>query len=99
MAPMLAGLDEAMSEVTPQFVEACVEDKNSLGVVKRPVDWLKLREAAAKVNDLTAILDLEGNALAAAIKAVMSRLMGVTDDGGFQLNTTLPTPTAGPSPT
>lgn len=99
MAPMLAGLDEAMSEVTPQFVEACVEDKNSLGVVKRPVDWLKLREAAAKVNDLTAILDLEGNALAAAIKAVMSRLMGVTDDGGFQLNTTSPTPTAGPSPT
>ncbi len=99
MAPLLAGLDEAMSEVTPQFVDACVEDKNSLGVVKRPVDWLKLREAAAKVNDLNQILELEGNALAAAIKSVMSRLMGATDDGGFQLITTSPTPTAGQSAT
>ena len=99
MAPMLAGLDEAMSEVTPQFVDACVEDKNSLGAVKRPVDWLKLREAAATVNDLNDILELEGNALAAAIKAVMSRLMGATDDGGVQLNTSLPMPTDGPSET
>ena len=71
MAPLLAGLDEAMSEVTPQFVEACVEDKNSLGVVKRPVDWLKLREAAATVNDLNEILELEGNALMASVTTVM----------------------------
>jgi hypothetical protein len=98
MAPLLAGLDEAMGDVTPQFVEACVEDKHSLGVVKRPVDWLKLREAAAKVNDLNEILELEGNALVAAITSVMSRLTGATD-GGFQLNTTLPSPTDGPSPT
>jgi len=98
MAPLLAGLDEAMSDLTPLFVEACVEDKNSLGVVSRPIDWLRLREAAAKVNDLNEILELEGNALAAAITAVMSRLMGATD-GGLQLNTSLPPPTDGPSPT
>jgi hypothetical protein len=98
MAPLLAGLDAAMGEVTPQFVDACVEDKHSLGVVKRPVDWLKLREAAAKVNDLNEILELEGNALVAAITAVMSRLTGATD-GGFQLNTTLPSPTDGLSQT
>ena len=96
MAPLLAGLDEAMSDLTPLFVEACVEDKNSLGVVSRPIDWLRLREAAAKVNDLNEILELEGNALAAAITAVMSRLMGA-NDGGFQLNTSSPPPTDGPS--
>jgi hypothetical protein len=98
MAPLLAGLDEAMSDLTPLFVEACVEDKNSLGVVSRPIDWLKLREAAAQVNDLNEILELEGNALAAAITAVMSRLTD-TSDGGFQLNTSSPSPTAGPSET
>jgi hypothetical protein len=98
MAPLLAGLDEAMSDLTPLFVEACVEDKNSLGVVSRPIDWLRLREAAAQVNDLNEILELEGNALAAAITAVMSRLMGATD-GGLQLSTSSLPLTGGQSQT
>jgi len=97
MAPLLAGLDEVLSEVTPQFVEACVEDAASLAEVTRPLDWLRLRQAAATVNDLEEILELEGNAMAAAIKAVMSRL--TDDDGGFQLNTNSPTPTDGASET
>mgnify|MGYP001296327997 CR=1 FL=1 len=100
MAPLLAGLDEALGDLPPLFVQACVEDKNSLGVVSRPIDWLRLREAAAKVNDLNEILELEGNALAAAIKAVMSRLTAVDlDDGGSPSSTSLPMPTDGPSPT
>ena len=45
---------------------------------------MRLREAAAVVNDLTEILELEGNALMASVTTVMKRVVELsgTDDGG-----------------
>ncbi len=84
MAPLMAALDEILGDLTPEFVKACVADASTLKGVSRPVDWLRLREAAAVVNDLTEILELEGNALMASVTTVMKRVVELsgTDDGG-----------------
>ena len=84
MAPLMAALDEIIGDLTPEFVKACVDDTKSLKSVNRPVDWLRLREAAAVVNDLSEILELEGNALMASVTAVMKRVteIGEQTDGG-----------------
>ena len=80
MAPIMQALDEVMGEMTVDFVTACVAEKKSLKGVTAPVDWLKLRQAAAEVNDLPAILELEGNALAASVKLVMDKMGDLTPE-------------------
>ena len=80
MAPIMMALDEVMGEMTVGFVTACVADRKSLKGITAPVDWLKLRQAAAEVNDLTAILELEGNALAASVKLVMDKMGDLTPE-------------------
>ena len=88
MAPMLVALDEILVDLPEEFVAACVRDKKTLNKKLRPVDWLKLREAAAKVNDLAEILELEKNALMASVQAAVGMMSGVnpltevTGDGG-----------------
>jgi len=86
ITPVMMALDEVMSDMTVDFVTSCVSDKKSLKGVTAPVDWLKLRQAAAEVNDLHAILELEGNAMAASVKTVMEKLGELTpednSDGG-----------------
>ena len=86
MAPLMAALDEILGDLTPDFVKACVSDEKSLKGVDRPVDWLRLREAAATVNDLGEILELEGNALVASVTVVMKRVvdLGEQTDGGLE---------------
>ena len=61
-------------------------DASSLKGITRPVDWLRLREAAAVVNDLGEILELEGNALMASVTTVMKRVVELSDqtDGGSE---------------
>ena len=82
MAPLMAALDEILGDLTPEFVKACVADPSSLKDITRPVDWLRLREAAAVVNDLTEILELEGNALMASVTTVMKRVVELTETTG-----------------
>ena len=84
MAPLMAALDEILGDLTPDFVKACVADASTLKGITRPVDWLRLRQAAAVVNDLTEILELEGNALMASVTTVMKRVVELSDqtDGG-----------------
>ena len=86
MAPLMAALDEILGDLTPDFVKACVADASSLKGITRPVDWLRLREAAAVVNDLAEILELEGNALMASVTTVMKRVVELSDqtDGGSE---------------
>ena len=86
MAPLMAALDEILGDLTPDFVKACVADASTLKGVTRPVDWLRLREGAAVVNDLAEILELEGNALMASVTTVMKRVVELSDqtDGGSE---------------
>jgi len=82
MGPIMAAVDEIITDLTPEFVKACVADSKSLKNVTRPVDWLRLREAAASVNDLQDVLELEGNALMASVTTVMKRVTESQDAGG-----------------
>ena len=65
-------------------IKKCVRDKKSLKGVTKPIDWLRLREAAAKVNNITEILDMEGNAIAASVRIVMERFNALAEDDGGQ---------------
>jgi len=76
MAPMLVALDEVLVELTEEFVASCVRDQKTLNKKLRPVDWLKLRAAAAEVNDLAEILELEKNALMASVQAAVGMMSG-----------------------
>jgi len=82
MKPMVGLLDQILGDFTEDFVTACVRDKKSLKNVTKPIDWLRLREAAAKVNNITEILDLEGNAIAASVRIVMTRFTALAADNG-----------------
>lgn len=88
MAPMLVALDEVLIELTEEFVASCVRDQKTLNKKLRPVDWLKLRAAAAEVNDLAEILELEKNALMASVQAAVGMMAGAvptteaSEDGG-----------------
>ena len=82
MAPMISILDGILGEFTEDFVTACVRDKKSLKGITKPMDWLKLREAAAKVNNIAEVLDMEGNAIAASVRIVMSRITSLADEDG-----------------
>mgnify|MGYP003134879285 CR=1 FL=1 len=90
IAPMLVALDNVLVEMTQEFVQSCVKDKASLKNVKKPVDWLKLRAAAAELNDLKEVLDLEKEALVASVKTLLASMNEVvpgvieatTTDGG-----------------
>ena len=100
IVPLMAALDDVLADSTPEFVASCVENQDSLKSVDHPVDWLRLRQAGAEVNNLEELLELEGNAIAASVKTVMSRLMDAANMagvGGSTLNPSLPLPTAGAS--
>ncbi len=88
MTPIVSLLDKILGDFTEDFVSACVRDKKSLKNITKPIDWLRLREAAAKVNNITEILDMEGNAIAASVRIVMTRVNALAgDDGGQGQNT------------
>ena len=87
MKPVIGLLDQILGDFTEDFVTACVREKKSLKNVTKPIDWLRLREAAAKVNNITEILDMEGNAIAASVRSVMTRFNTLADDGGPASNT------------
>jgi predicted house-cleaning noncanonical NTP pyrophosphatase (MazG superfamily) len=88
MKPIVGLLDQILGDFTEDFVSSCVRDKKSLKNVTRPIDWLRLREAAAKVNNITEILDMEGNAIAASVRIVMTRFNALAaEDGGQESNT------------
>ena len=88
MKPVIGLLDQILGDFTEDFVTACVREKKSLKNVTKPIDWLRLREAAAKLNNITEILDLEGNAIAASVRIVMTRVNALAgDDGGQGQNT------------
>jgi hypothetical protein len=82
IAPIITLLDSILGEFTEDFVTACVRDKKSLKGITKPLDWLKLREAAAKVNNIAEVLDMEGNAIAASVRIVMSRITSLADEDG-----------------
>lgn len=84
MKPVVGLLDQILGDFTEEFVGACVRDKKSLKGVTKPIDWLRLREAAAKVNNITEILDMEGNAIAASVRIVMERFNALAEDDGGQ---------------
>ena len=88
MKPVVGLLDQILGDFTEDFVSACVRDKKSLKGITRPIDWLKLREAAAKVNNIAEVLDMEGNAIAASVRIVLTRFNALAaNDGGQQPNT------------
>ena len=88
MKPVVSLLDQILGDFTEDFVSACVRDKKSLKGITRPIDWLKLREAAAKVNNIAEVLDMEGNAIAASVRIVLTRFNALAaNDGGQQPNT------------
>ena len=87
MMAVIGLLDQILGDITEDFVTACVREKKSLKNVTKPIDWLRLREAAAKVNNITEILDMEGNAIAASVRIVMTRFNTLADDGGPASNT------------
>lgn len=88
MRPVVSLLDKILGDFTEDFVSACVRDKKSLKNITKPIDWLRLREAAAKVNNITEILDMEGNAIAASVRIVMTRFNALAaNDGGSESNT------------
>ena len=88
MKPIVGLLDQILGDFTEDFVSSCVREKKSLKNVTRPIDWLRLREAAAKVNNIAEILDMEGNAIAASVRIVMTRVNSLAaGDGGQESNT------------
>ena len=95
IAPMMVALDDVLVELTEDFVHACVKDKDSLKQIDKPIDWLKLRAAAAELNDLTEVLELEKNALVASVKTLLTSMNEVvpvlgaeTPDAGGQTSST-----------
>ena len=88
IAPIITLLDSVVGEFTEEFVTACVRDKKSLKGITKPMDWLKLREAAANVNNIAEVLEMEGNAIAASVRIVLTRFNALAANDGGQVSNT-----------
>lgn len=85
---------QAIDDLTPVLVAGCVPEGSVDVETLPPVDVYRLREACTKVNDLEALLGLEGNAIAATVQ----RLRGLmAAGGGSQSSQPSPPDTAGVS--
>lgn len=88
-------VSDAIDELTPLLVSGCLDASESIVVDSLgPMDMLKLRDACSKVNDLDALIGLEGNALAAAVNRINALTAG---DGGSGSKPTSPPATGGAS--
>lgn len=85
---------EIIDELTPLIVQGCTATELDFDNLPA-VDVLRLREAAATTTDLEAVLGLEGNALAAAAKRLVS--LTAVRGGGSRLKEQSPELTDGVS--
>lgn len=96
----------AMDELSPVLVNHCVEDQNGKpfdAAALKTRDVLALRDAAAEVNDLDEILDLEKKALSGLATRLLKMinetdladLSALSTAGGSRSSPSSPAPTGG----
>lgn len=97
---LLGDLSTAIDELTDDFVRGCAANvPDNLPAV----DWVRVRDAALRSNDIGALVDSEKNFLAEVAGGTMRRLNAASDSdtpdptslGGPDGSTHSPAPTAG----